>query len=94
MTYQEFDVALKLIFNRLKRQMKKKYGLDEDLTSDKMIELLEINFPTRFNLENVSTILKRIELVVMARSKIPEDEFTQLVIAIKNIEDTITRPNV
>ncbi|MHA1211305.1 MAG: hypothetical protein ACTSSH_02480, partial [Candidatus Heimdallarchaeota archaeon] len=94
MNYQQFENALNLIFKRLKRQMQKKYGITDDLNADAIVGLLETHFPTKFNLKHTDETLKRIELVIQKPRKISQEEFTQLVIEIKNIEDIVTRPNV
>ncbi len=94
MNYQQFEIAIKLLYKRLIRQIQKKFMLTDDLNSDKIIGILEANYPADFNLKEIDVTLKRIELIIQKNKKITEEEFTHLVFEIKNIEDIVTRPNI
>ncbi|HUT81813.1 MAG TPA: DUF4350 domain-containing protein [Candidatus Bathyarchaeia archaeon] len=94
MNYQQFEIAIKLLYKRLIRQIQKKFMITEDLNSDSIIGLLEANYPSEFNIKEIDTTLKRIELIIQKNRKLTEEEFTRLVFEIKNIEDIVTRPNV
>jgi len=91
MNYQQFSNALDLIYKRLKRRMVKKYAVTDELNSEKIVEILDTQYPNRFNLKDVDKMLKRIEEIIQKSKRISEDEFTELVLDLKNIEDTVTR---
>ncbi|MBK5112540.1 MAG: DUF4350 domain-containing protein [Candidatus Heimdallarchaeota archaeon] len=91
MNYQQFSNALDLIYKRLKRRMVKKYAVTEELSSDKIVELLDTHFPNQFNLKDADEMLKRVELIIQKSRKISEEEFTDLVLDLKNLEETTTR---
>ncbi|NHJ41212.1 MAG: DUF4350 domain-containing protein [Asgard group archaeon] len=92
LNYQQFDNALVLLYHRLKRLTQKKFGLTEDLNSESILELLKEKYPMEFNFEEMEKTLNRVEIITQKSRKISEQEFTQLVIEIKNIEDVITKP--
>jgi hypothetical protein len=91
MNYQQFSNALDLIYKRLKRRMVKKYAVTEELSSDKIVELLDTHFPNQFDLKDADEMLKRVELIIQKSRKISEEEFTDLVLDLKNLEETTTR---
>ncbi len=91
MNYQQFSNALDLIYKRLKRRLIKKYAVTEDLSSEKIVELLETHFPNQFNLEDVQKMLTRVDLIIHKSRKISEEEFTDLVLDLKNVEELITK---
>jgi hypothetical protein len=92
--YQQFDNALGLMYRRLKRVTKKKFGITEDLDNEKILEILQEKYPEEFTFKEVEKILKRVEIITQKSKKISEEEFTQLIIEIKNIEEVVTRPTV
>ncbi|NHJ33316.1 MAG: DUF4350 domain-containing protein [Asgard group archaeon] len=92
MNYQQFSNALDLIYKRLKRRMIKKYAVSDDLGPEKIVELLDTHFPNQFNLKDVDKMLKNIELIIQKSKRISEEEFTDLVFELKNIEETTTGP--
>ena len=94
MNYQQFANALNLIYNRLHRRFKKKFGLDDELNAETIIGLLQTHFPYDFNFKKVEETLNRVELIIRKAKKISEEEFTQLVIELKDIEDTVTKTTI
>ncbi|MCG3253228.1 MAG: hypothetical protein KAX09_05220 [Candidatus Heimdallarchaeota archaeon] len=94
MNYQQFSNALDLIYKRLKRRLIKKYAVTEELSSEKIVELLDTHFPNQFNLEDVGEMLKRVDLIIQKSRKISEEEFTDLVLDLKNVEELITRTHI
>jgi len=75
----------------LKRRLIKKYAITEDLSSEKIVELLDTHFPNQFNLKDVEEMLKRVDLIIQKSRRISEEEFTDLVLDLKNVEELITK---
>ncbi|MGC9778677.1 MAG: DUF4350 domain-containing protein [Candidatus Heimdallarchaeota archaeon] len=94
LNYQQFDNAVDLLYKRVKRRLQKKFGITEDINSDTIIELLDEHYPDKFNLKEVDKTLKRIEFVTQKSRKISEEEFTDLVLKIKDLEDNTTKSNM
>jgi hypothetical protein len=91
MNYKKFDQALHLIYRRLKRQLHRKFVFKKDaIEADEIISLLQEKYSERFNIEEVTESLERIEFVIRKNKKISEKEFTQLVRELKNIEQIVT----
>ncbi|NHJ87948.1 MAG: DUF4350 domain-containing protein [Asgard group archaeon] len=94
MNYQEFGRALNLLYKRLIRRLMKKYNLAHEPDVPTMVELFDTNFPNEFDKKELEKVLTRIELVSKKSRKVSDEEFTVLVLIIKNLESKITRPVV
>jgi len=91
MNYQQFANALNLIYKRLHRRLKKKFGLEGELDAGAIIGLLKSHFPYDFDFKKVEETLNKVEQIIKKSKKISEEEFTRLVFEIKDIEETATK---
>ena len=90
--YEQYDKALDVLYKRLKRRMSKKFGEEGAHDAESMLLILEENYPDELNYPEMTKMLKRIEITTQKNKKITEDEFLEMVLDIKNIEDVITKP--
>ncbi|MBD3191391.1 MAG: DUF4350 domain-containing protein [Candidatus Heimdallarchaeota archaeon] len=92
MNYRKFDRALDLLYKRLKRQFHRKMRIEDSLNAETILALLRERFPEEFNFEEVGEALERIETVTRKSKKLSGEEFTELVLVLKQIEETISKP--
>ncbi|MHA1126466.1 MAG: DUF4350 domain-containing protein [Candidatus Heimdallarchaeota archaeon] len=92
--YQQFDEALVLLYRRLVRRLQKKLGLVAEIDVEQVINLLGTHFPHQFNMNETSAMLLRVADILNNKRKITEEEFTELVLEIRSIEDIVTKRNL
>jgi hypothetical protein len=94
MNYQQFGKALDLLYKRMVRRLQKKLVIETELDVEQVINLLGTNFPHQFNINEVTATLRRVDDILKKTRKITEEEFTELVLELKSIEDIITKRNM
>jgi len=94
MNYQQFDKALDLLYKRLVRRLQKKLGMVTEIDVEQVISLIGTNFPHQFNINEVTSTLRRVDDILAKSRKITDEEFTELVLELKSMEDIITKRNL
>jgi len=94
MNYQQFGKALDLLYKRMVRRLQKKLVIETELDVEQVINLLGTNFTHQFNISEVNATLRRVDDILKKTRKITEEEFTELVLELKSIEDIITKRNL
>lgn len=94
MNYQQFDKAITVLYRRLKRRLNKKFAIDMDSTAIEITAVLDENFPNVFNVPKMESSLKKIEDISKKSQKITEEEFLDLVLVLKDIEEVLTKPQM
>ena len=90
--YEQYDKALNVLYKRLKRRLDKKFNSGLDINFTQIVDLLEEQYPGKFNYNLLLKSLKSIELFTEKKKKITEEDFLALVLEMKNIEEIITKP--
>lgn len=90
--YEQYDKALNVLYKRLKRRLDKKFTCGLDINFTQIVDLLEEQYPGKFNYIHLSKNLKSIEQFTEKKKKITEEDFLALVLEMKNIEEIITKP--
>lgn len=92
--YAQYDKALDVLYKRLKRRVVKKFGDDAADNSASIMEVLSEQYPDEINYVETNRSLKKIENIIQKPKKVSEEDFLELVLEIKYIEDIITKPRM
>jgi hypothetical protein len=88
--YKQYSRGLELIYRRLKRNIIRRYGPEEELTPDVIATYLVNEFPESFTYKNVVDKLTLIDAIIESRSLITEEEFLDYYFFLKNIGTEIS----